>query len=227
MTAEARREAIVRAVLPIFARNGFAKTTTRELAEAAGVSEALLYKHFPSKDSLYAEIQKFGCKGGDPILQKLSALEPSTITLVYVVYYLIRGNIIGRGKGMVGVEASQRMMLNSCLEDGSFSRFLFNNRIAENIAKVVACLDAAEADGDMIKCPLTKQNRLLFVHHLALMIAVFHFPKEPVVDYKVPKERLLHEAVVFCLRGLGLTEQAINRCYDPKALALFFGDETL
>ena len=45
-----RRAAIVKAVLPLFARQGFSNTTTRQLAEAAGVSEALLYKHFPSKD---------------------------------------------------------------------------------------------------------------------------------------------------------------------------------
>ena len=48
-----RRQAIVTAVKGAFADKGFDGTTTRELARAAGVSEALLYKHFPSKESLY------------------------------------------------------------------------------------------------------------------------------------------------------------------------------
>src|SRR5438034_5460246 len=96
LSAEQRREAIVRAALPLFARHGFANTTTKELASAAGVSEALLYKHFPSKESLYAEIQNYGCQGCDPELQKLLALGPSTSTLVHIVYYVMRVNIIGR-----------------------------------------------------------------------------------------------------------------------------------
>jgi AcrR family transcriptional regulator len=54
LTAEARKEAIVEAVQDIFAEKGFDGTTIKELAQAAKVSEALLYKHFPSKESLYA-----------------------------------------------------------------------------------------------------------------------------------------------------------------------------
>ena len=37
MTAENRKLAIVKAALPLFARKGFSKTTTKELAQAAGL----------------------------------------------------------------------------------------------------------------------------------------------------------------------------------------------
>ena len=227
MPSEVRREAIVKAVLPLFAANGFANTTTKELAETAGVSEALIYKHFPSKDSLYAEIQKHGCKGCDPVLQKLTGLEPSTSTLVYVIYYVMRSNIIGRCGDPVPLGTRQRMVLHSCLEDGSFARFLYHNRLSENMPRIEACMDAAVAAGDMINTTASKGNRLLFAHHLANMIAIMHLPKEPVVDYRVSKQGLLNEAMLFALRGLGLSDQAIARHYDPKALALFFGQNEL
>ena len=42
LDSEARRRRIVDAALPLFARKGFAGTTTKEIAEAAEVSEALL-----------------------------------------------------------------------------------------------------------------------------------------------------------------------------------------
>src|SRR5262245_21499831 len=51
-----RRERILRASIRCFARRGFAGTSTRELASAAGISEAMLFKHFPGKDALYRAI---------------------------------------------------------------------------------------------------------------------------------------------------------------------------
>jgi len=51
-----RREEIVRAAMDLFARKGFNGTTTRDLALAAGVSEALIFKFFPHKDTLYTAI---------------------------------------------------------------------------------------------------------------------------------------------------------------------------
>src|SRR6266511_5192147 len=120
-----RKEAIVRAVLPVFARNGFANTTTKELAEAAGVSEALIYKHFPSKESLYAEIQNTGCKDKDQGLEKLAGAEPSTSTLVHIVYYLLRTIVMGKPGDTISSELKHRLILNSCLEDGEFTRLLY------------------------------------------------------------------------------------------------------
>jgi AcrR family transcriptional regulator len=225
LSCEERKQAIVKAVLPIFARNGFANTTTRELARAAGVSEALIYKHFPSKESLYAEIQSFGCKGCDPGLKKFLDLEPSTSTLVYIVYYIMRVNIVGRGKETICAETRHRLILNSCLEDGSFSRFLFHNRFAENISRIVECMDAAASAGDLVSSPVSKPNLLLFAHHLATMIATMHLPKKPVVDYDASPNELVQQAVWFALRGLGLRDEAIKRFYSPKALALFFSKE--
>jgi AcrR family transcriptional regulator len=224
LNCDERKQAIVKAVLPVFARNGFANTTTRELAKAAGVSEALIYKHFPSKESLYAEIQTFGCRGCDPGLQKLLDLEPSTSTLVYVVYYIMRANIVGRGKDTMCNETRHRMILNSCLEDGSFTRYLFHNRFAENLSKIVECMDAAAEAGDLVPSPVSKPNLLLFTHHLATMIATMHLPKKPVVDYEASREDLVQQAVWFALRGLGLKDEAIKRFYSPKAMALFFNE---
>ncbi len=37
----------------LFSRKGFRGTTTREIAEAAGMNEAILFRHFRGKDALY------------------------------------------------------------------------------------------------------------------------------------------------------------------------------
>ncbi|HKA16137.1 MAG TPA: TetR/AcrR family transcriptional regulator [Myxococcota bacterium] len=55
-TADERREAILREGLRCFAAHGFSGTTTREVAARVGITEAALYRYFPSKESLYAAI---------------------------------------------------------------------------------------------------------------------------------------------------------------------------
>src|SRR5689334_382593 len=122
MTAQDRKLAIVKAALPLFARQGFAETTTKDLARAAGISEPLLYKHFPSKEALYLEIQSYSSKGLDPAAQKLNELEPSASTLVHLVYYLLRALILGRPTGSIDWDTRHRLMLKSFLEDGSYAR---------------------------------------------------------------------------------------------------------
>src|SRR3954466_11284509 len=56
MTGEQRRQHFIDAALHLFSTSGFRGTSTKAIAEAAGVSEALLFRHFPSKADLYAAI---------------------------------------------------------------------------------------------------------------------------------------------------------------------------
>jgi TetR/AcrR family transcriptional regulator len=53
LAARDRRRQILEVASGIFARKGYDGTTTREIAEEAGVNEALLFRHFPSKEALY------------------------------------------------------------------------------------------------------------------------------------------------------------------------------
>src|SRR5712691_7480386 len=53
MSGAERRGKIVATSLALFARKGFAATKTKDVARAAGVSEAMVFKLFPDKESLY------------------------------------------------------------------------------------------------------------------------------------------------------------------------------
>jgi len=54
--AAERRGQILRAAMDCFAARGFRGTTTRDIAARVGLTEAALYRHFPSKEALYAAI---------------------------------------------------------------------------------------------------------------------------------------------------------------------------
>jgi AcrR family transcriptional regulator len=52
----AKREEILDAALEVIARNGYRRTSVRELAAAVGLSQAGLLHYFASKEELFAEI---------------------------------------------------------------------------------------------------------------------------------------------------------------------------
>ena len=65
MAGEERRQQILRVAMHLFSQRGFSGTTTREIAQAAGVSEAMVFRHFATKDELYrAILDHKACAGG-------------------------------------------------------------------------------------------------------------------------------------------------------------------
>lgn len=226
MSAKERKKAIVMAALPLFARQGYAETTTRDLAKAAGVSEPLLYKHFPGKEALYLEIKDFCCHGNDSavrtLMDRVTQLEPSASTLVYLVYYLVRFQMLGKPEGPIPWDTWQRLILKSLLEDGAFARIVYRDRFEDFCGRIEACLDVAVASGEAVKGPIRRGNRARFGHHLAAWLAAVHLPAKPAINYGANREDMLDQAVWFILRGMGMTDRAIHAYYNPKALALFF-----
>jgi TetR/AcrR family transcriptional regulator len=65
MTGGKRREQILHTAVELFSQRGFKGTTTKEIAKAAGVSEAMVFRHFANKDALYGAIlDTKGCQDG-------------------------------------------------------------------------------------------------------------------------------------------------------------------
>src|SRR5271168_2300415 len=56
MNAGDRRLQLLDAALELFSRKGFGGATTKEIAAAAGVTEAIIFRHFPSKQALYTAV---------------------------------------------------------------------------------------------------------------------------------------------------------------------------
>lgn len=56
MTKDETRQEIIKAAMELFAKNGFRGTTTRDLAAAADVNEAIIFRYFTNKTELYRAI---------------------------------------------------------------------------------------------------------------------------------------------------------------------------
>ena len=56
MAAEDRRRQLIEVAVDLFSKKGFAGTTTKEIAASAGVTEAIIFRHFASKQGFYTAI---------------------------------------------------------------------------------------------------------------------------------------------------------------------------
>jgi TetR/AcrR family transcriptional regulator, transcriptional repressor of aconitase len=208
LDGDERRKAIVAAAVPLFARKGFAGTTTKELAEAAGISEALLFRHFPSKKHLYDEILRLGCEG-HPALECLAALAPSTASLIQMTHFMVRYFLLGGGADRIELDTRLRLILHSLLEDGEYARELFDRMFELIHPLFAASVEAAVAAGDLSPDVIETTNRFWFGHHVAAMVAFVFLPGRAAITYEGPSAALVEEASRFILRGIGLKDAAI------------------
>ena len=56
LSSEERRSQIVKISAELFSRKGFKGTTTKAIAKKVGISEAMIFRYFPTKDDLYNAI---------------------------------------------------------------------------------------------------------------------------------------------------------------------------
>jgi AcrR family transcriptional regulator len=212
MTGDLRRQLILGAAKRCFARHGFAGTTTKSVAAAASISEGLLFKHFPTKSALYAEILAEECEA-DPALHRLLGLEPSTETLVVLIREMVR-HFQQVAAAPDQQEAQRlRLMITSHLDDGEFARLIYE-KIASLIAPVfTASLERAIEAGDAARIGRAPLNLFWFAHHTVLMATLARLPSVPCLSYGNATD-LERQICEFILRGIGLNESPIASNLD-------------
>jgi AcrR family transcriptional regulator len=119
---QVRKAKIIRAAASLFAEKGFSGTKTREVAVRAGVSEGLIFKHFPSKEDLYAAIlaEESPVPGLLSRVRKLAEQQKDV-----EVFSVIAQTVVG------GAPDSHlmRLILFSALENHELSDMFFQNHI--------------------------------------------------------------------------------------------------
>lgn len=214
MTSDLRRQLILSAAKRCFARHGFAGTTTKSVAAAASISEGLLFKHFPTKLALYAEILAEECDA-DPALHRLLELEPSTETLVTLIREMVR-HFQQVADAPDQQEAQRlRLMITSHLDDGEFARLIY-----EKVGNLVgplftASLERAVAAGDATRIGREPLNLFWFAHHTVLMATLARLPSVACLSYGEAAD-FERQVCEFILRGIGLSETAVISHLDRE-----------
>ena len=197
ISREERRKLILIKVRELFAKKGLHGATTRELAEAAGISEGLLFKIFPNKEALYHAMLALFSDDISEKTKKIMSLKPSTETLVLIVHLLVSELISVR---LAERDDFIRLYIRSLAGDGEFARHVMEEAESQLIPMLRANIKAAIAAGDVMDSPVPHNLRAWFTHRLPFIIMMDFVPSAPVLNYVMPREKLI--SCGFCCGGL-------------------------
>src|SRR5579864_1361864 len=125
-SAAQRRKQILGVAMRLFARQGFQGTTTREIAAAADVNEAIIFRHFPTKDDLYWAVIEHKIQGSNGRQQLRDRLDRAAGDLD--VFAAIAQQILDR---QAKDTTMSRLLLFSGLENHRLAQRFFRTYIAE------------------------------------------------------------------------------------------------
>ena len=148
MAAEERRRSVVGAACRVFAKSSYRGATTAEIARESGVTEPVLYRHFPSKRDLYLACLDAGWAHVRALWEDTLASEPDP-----------RLRLAAMGQSYVRLQRKgNRIMLSDlwiqalteASEDPKIRRYL-RDQVREVHDFVAAEIRAAQADGGILK----------------------------------------------------------------------------
>lgn len=218
MTGEERKAEITVAARNEFAKKGFYGTSMRDVARAAKVSEALIYRHFPSKDALYNEIYFYIDSHIEALGNYFSSQPPSTQTLVKMVYSLVNMIMFEMPGQREEQKLFERLLAYGLLENSAFVRSVFQQYDQELTPLWEASVAKAQEDGDMYDSLVEPDTKMWLSHHLIMAINLLHLSGESLFPHKKHKEELIQGMVVFILRGIGLSDETVQKYAKLKVL---------
>ncbi len=142
VSAQDRREQIIQVAMGLFARQGYNGTTTRQIAAAAAVNEAIIFRHFPTKEDLYWAIIEEKCRvdrGRRELRVRLESGAPER-----EIFAGIAEDILRRNWSDTSVT---RLLLFCALEEHDLSQRFFRTYIADRFDTLADYIRRRIAEG--------------------------------------------------------------------------------
>ncbi len=147
MTGDERREQILQAAIGLFSQKGFRGTTTKEIGKTAGISEAMVFRHFAKKTDIYdAILSNKSCHEGmrfpweeDPVI-----IEAITRKDDFGVFYKLALNGLNKQQSDVGF---MRLLFYSALEEHELAERFFSEFVARIYGFIGGYIEERQRDG--------------------------------------------------------------------------------
>ncbi len=207
LPAKDRKALILANARAIFAQSGYEAARTQEIAKRSGVSEALMYRHFPSKEALYRAVLREVIREQDASYETLTLQELNGRAIVrnLKAYFTI---VVGSNEPRF--KEGFRLLLASLVGDTNFATLVYRRAQRLMNHRITAALQNARDAGEVTGREISPSNTSLFTEHVGTVLNVLatNVERSP---YQGNEAELIRDAVWFCCRGVGFTDEAIER----------------
>lgn len=147
MSGDARREQILQVAINLFSQKGFRGSTTKEIGKLAGVSEAMVFRHFAKKSDIYdAILSNKTCHEGMRFPWEDDALLIDAIERKddKTVFYRLAFNGLNKQQSDVGF---MRLLFYSALEEHELAERFFGEFVAKIYGFIGGYIEERQRDG--------------------------------------------------------------------------------
>lgn len=147
MAGDERREQILQTAINLFSQKGFSGTTTKEIGREAGVSEAMVFRHFAKKSDIYdAILGNKTCHDGmrfpweeDPVI-----IDAITRKDDFAVFYKMALNGLNKQQSDVSF---MRLLFYSALEEHELAERFFSEFVARIYGFIGGYIEERQREG--------------------------------------------------------------------------------
>jgi len=194
ITAEERNAQIVRVAMKLFSQKGFKGTTTREIAQKAGISEATIFKHFAKKDALYSAIIDKQCndrKGESLLMKKLEGKEGKEV-FKEIATFLIQTHQED--------PTFLKLLMFSALEGHKLSDIFIRTRGMETLDYLAKHISKLISQGSFkkVNAPIAARAFLGMIIHYSMLQEIYGLKR----FFKVPVKKVVDIFVDIFFEGM-------------------------
>ncbi|HUD94933.1 helix-turn-helix domain-containing protein [Sphingobium sp.] len=206
-----RRNSIISAAKAVFARYGLEGARTQQIAQAAGVSEALIFRHFATKTHIYRAVLREVIAEQNATFSAMDTVEASADGALEIIRRLVDHAMKGAEADNV---AGMRMVVGSLAGDGGYARLIYRRALRLSLPALDSALAAARAEGAITGAAIATVNAVAFLEHVGTMMLMAHCHSRTAIPYDDDDRRVKRDAILFCARGLGIAENRIQTFLD-------------
>lgn len=207
MPSAERRASIVAAARAVFARYGLEGARTQQIAKAAGISEALLFRHFSSKVQIYRAVLRDVVADQNANFRAIGTVVGTTEGLLDMIHRTI-------AHAMLGAQASNaegiRMVAGSLAADGGYARLVYRRALRLAAPSLEIALRNAREEGALVGEPISTANAAALLEHVSTMMMLARCHPQTTHRYAGTEQQQLREAIAFCARGIGIAPDRVD-----------------
>lgn len=195
-TLSEKQKAVLQASLTLFSKKGFDRTSTRDIATLAQVSEGTVYKQFKTKDALLVAIltpviQSVIPKLADEFFQEIT--EKHDVSLEDFLYWVLKD----RADFVLQNRLQVRILLQELTHNPALLQQL--QKVADPIVhtKAQVIIEQYQQEGKLVQWPIER-----ILHYIVGVFISYLIPSVLISESPLDTEKIAHQAAVFLSKGL-------------------------